>query len=68
MKKIIPQQKWSYHDKTLKNKLLKLIVCCLASVIINFLFESKNFDKSDIVFSIIFGIAIWGLLIAQKKI
>ncbi|MDR6761662.1 hypothetical protein J2Y38_001871 [Flavobacterium sp. 2755] len=68
MKKIIPQQKWTYHDKTLKNKLLKLIICCFVSIIINFLFDSKNFDKSDIVFSIIFAIAMWGLLIAQKKI
>ncbi len=33
----------------------------------NFLFDSENFDKSDIVFSTIYGIAIWGLLIAQKK-
>jgi peptidoglycan biosynthesis protein MviN/MurJ (putative lipid II flippase) len=51
----------------MKNKILKLIICCISSVIIQFLFSYKNFSKSDFIFAAILGVLIWGLLALQKK-
>ncbi|RXM41733.1 hypothetical protein, partial [Flavobacterium sp. YO12] len=51
-----------------KNRFLKLLIACIASVGIRYVFNSSNFDTSDFVFSIIFGIIIWIILIIQRKI
>lgn len=60
--------KYSYHDKNWINKLLKLLIGCIAIIGIRYVFKSKNLETIDFVFSIIFGIIIWITLIIQKKI
>lgn len=65
---MIQKQKYNYQDKNWINKFLKLIICCIVAIGIRFIFESKNLDTSDFVFSIIFGTTIWIMLIVQKKI
>lgn len=68
MKNKIMKQKWNYQDKNLKNKFLKLFLVCSCSVVITYLFNSRNFDKGYFTISVIFGIIIWGVLLIQRKI
>jgi len=68
MKNMIKKLNWKYQDKNLKNKFLKLLVSCSGVVLISYLFNSRNFDKANFVFSIIFGIIIWVILLIQRKI
>jgi len=65
---MIKKLNWKYQDKNLKNKFLKLLVSCSGVVLISYLFNSRNFDKANFVFSIIFGIIIWVILLIQRKI
>jgi len=65
---MIKKLNWKYQDKNLKNKFLKLLVSCTSSVLICYLFNIRNFDKANFIFSIIFGILIWGVLLIQRKI
>jgi len=65
---MIKKLNWKYQDKNLKNKFLKLLVSCSGVVLIIYLFNSRNFDKANFVFSIIFGIIIWVILLIQRKI
>lgn len=51
-----------------KNRFLKLLVACITSVGISYLFNSNNYETSYFVISIIFGILMWFLLIIQRKI
>lgn len=68
MENPIKKQNYNYQDKNWINKFFKLVICCAAAIGIRYLFESKNLHTSDFVFSIIFGTAIWIMLIFQKKI
>jgi len=68
MKNRISKLNWNYEDKNLKNKFLKLLVSCTSSVLICYLFNIRNFDKANFIFSIIFGIIIWVILLIQRKI
>jgi len=65
---MIKKLNWKYQDKNLKNKFLKLLVSCSGVVLISYLFNSRNFDKANFVFSIIFVIIIWVILLIQRKI
>ncbi|MBB4803064.1 cell division protein FtsW (lipid II flippase) [Flavobacterium nitrogenifigens] len=64
----LEKQQWNYHDKTWTNRILKLFIGCIAALIISYLFNYKNFDESNIVLPVLFGIAMWIILMIQKKI
>lgn len=65
---MIKREGYRYRDKTLFNKILKLTIICTLSIVIRYIFNKANLETSDFVFSIIFGIFFWVLLIVQRKI
>jgi hypothetical protein len=52
----------------MKNKLLRLLLCCIGTLGGSFLFNYRNFDVFDFLLSLIFGVIIWILLIIERKI
>jgi len=68
MKYTLKKYKYNYHYKNWINKFLKLLIVFIVIIGIRYVFNSKNLETSDFVFSIIFGITIWITLIIQKKI
>ena len=68
MKNTLKKFKYNYHDKNWINKFLKLLIGCIVIIGIRYVFNSKNTETSDFIFSILFGITIWTTLIIQKKI
>ncbi len=68
MKKITQNQNWNYRDKTWLSRILKFGVVCCTAAVLSHLFNTGNPEKSNIIFSILFGIAVWLLLIIQRKI
>jgi len=65
---MIKREGYNYRDKTLFNKILKLAIICTLSIVIRYILNKGNLEISDLVFSIIFGIFFWVLLIVQRKI
>lgn len=68
MKITIKEQYFNFQDKNFKIRFLKLLIACITSIGIRYIFSSGNLDRSDFVFSIIFGIFMWVILIIQRKI
>lgn len=68
IKNTIRKQKYNFQDKNWINKFLRLFLYCIGTTAGSYLFDFKNFDTSDFVLAIFFGITIWIMLIVQKKI